>query len=182
MYVLFGVLLTIAIILVVAATKPNTVHYERSTVINTRPERILAQIDDFREWGAWSPWDKLEPDTKRTYSGASSRVGAKYAWEGKKKAGVGNMEITQVTPDSVKLDLNFIKPWEAQCITLFKTTPEGQHTRLIWTMDGPNTYMGKVFGLFMNMDSMIGKDFETGLAGIKQEAEQQAAIDITRKP
>lgn len=172
MYVLFGVLLTIAIILIVAATKPDTVHYERSAVISARPERILAQIDDFRKWSAWSPWDKLEPDMQRTYSGAPSGVGAKYAWEGKKKAGAGHMEITRITADSLELDLRFIKPWEAKCVTLFKTMPEGDVTRLTWTMTGPNSYMGKVFGLFMNMDKMIGKDFETGLAGIKAQAEQ----------
>lgn len=171
-YVLLGILLTIAIILVVAALKPNTVHYERSAVINAPPERILAQINDFRKWSPWSPWEKLDPDMKREYSGAASGVGAKYRWSGNKKAGEGNMEIVGETPDSVKIDLHFIKPWEAKCITLFKTTPEAQGTRLTWTMDGPNSYMGKLFGLFVNMDKMIGKDFETGLAGIKAEAER----------
>lgn len=172
-FVLLGVLLTFAIILIAASTKPDTVHYERTIVINARPDRILSEIDDFHKWTAWSPWDKLEPDMKRTYSGASRGVGAKYAWEGKKKAGAGNMEMAEVTADSVKLDLNFIKPWEAHCIARFKTTSEGQGTRLTWTMDGPNTYMGKVFSLVVNMDKIIGKDFETGLAAIKQQAEKQ---------
>ncbi len=171
-YVLLGVLLTFMIILIAAATKPNTVHYERSAVINAPADRILTHISDFHKWETWSPWDKLEPDMKRTYSGAAAGVGAQYKWEGKKKAGVGEMEIVEVRPDSVKVDLHFIKPWEARCITLFKVTPEGNASRLTWTMDGPNTYMGKLFGMFTDMDKMIGKDFETGLAGIKTLAEK----------
>lgn len=172
LYILLGIVLLIAIILIVAATKPNTVHYERSAVMNAPPDRILAQIDDFHAWRAWSPWEKLDPDMKREYSGAPKGVGAKYRWSGNNKAGEGHMTITEVTPDLVQLDLHFIKPWEAQCLTRFRTTREGNATRLTWTMDGPNTFMGKIFGLFVNMDRMIGKDFETGLAGIKTQAEK----------
>jgi len=108
---------------------------------------------------------------KREYSGAANGVGAKYHWSGNKKAGEGRMEIVEVRPDQVTIDLHFIKPWEAHCVTRFRAVPEGQGTRLIWTMDGPNTFMGKVSGLFVNMDKMIGRDFETGLAGIAQQAE-----------
>lgn len=171
-YVLLGVLITFMIILIAASTKPNTVHYERSAVINAPADRILGHITDFRKWGGWSPWDKLEPDMKRTYSGAASGVGAQYKWEGGKKAGVGEMAIVDTTPDSVKIDLHFIKPWEARCVTLFKVVPEGQGHRLTWTMDGPNSYMGKLFGMFTDMDKMIGKDFESGLAALKEQAER----------
>lgn len=175
MYVLFGVLLTIAIILVTAALKPNTVHYERSAVIHASADRILSQISNFRSWQPCSPWERLDPAMRREYHGADRGVGAKYHWSGNQKAGEGEMEIIDEKPDSVTIDLHFMKPWEAKCITVFKTTPEPHGTRLTWTMDGPNTYMGKLFGLFANMDKMIGRDFETGLAGIKAAAEDRHA-------
>lgn len=172
LYILLAFVALVAILLLAARGKPDTVHYERSTVINAPAERIIAQIRDFRKWTPWSPWEKLDPAMKREYGSTTSGVGAKYRWSGNKKAGEGHMEITGETPDSVTIDLRFIKPWEATCITLFKTTPEAEGMRLTWTMDGPNTFMGKVFGLFVNMDKMIGKDFENGLAGLKAKAEE----------
>lgn len=172
LYVLLALVAIIALILIIASTKPSTVHYERSTVINAPPERIIPHLIDFRKWEAWSPWDKLEPDMKRTYSGAQSGVGAMYAWEGKKKAGAGSMEITEANSQGVKVDLRFIKPWKAECIAQFHFAPQPNGTNVRWTMDGPNTFMGKVFGLFMNMDKLVGKDFETGLAGLKVEVEK----------
>ncbi len=171
-YVLLILAVLIAGILIVASTKPNTVHYERSTVINAASEMILPHLIDFHKWTAWSPWEKLEPGMKRSYSGAVSGVGATYAWEGKKKAGAGTMEILETGISGVKIDLRFIKPWKAECIAQFHFTPQPNGTNVRWTMDGPNTFMGKVFGLFMNMDKLVGKDFEIGLAGLKVEAEK----------
>ena len=172
LYILLGLAAIIAGMLIAASTKPNTVHYERSAVINTPPERILAQIDDFRKWSAWSPWEKLDPGMKREYGGPTNGLGANYHWIGNKKAGEGRMAITGQTADSVSIDLHFIKPMEARSRAMFRIQPEGPATRLTWTMDGPNSIMGKVFGLFVNMDKMIGKDFEAGLAAIKREAEK----------
>jgi hypothetical protein len=174
LYILLALVVILALILIIASTRPNTVHYERTTVINAPPERIIPHLIDFRKWEAWSPWDKLEPDMKRNYAGASSGVGAKYAWEGKKKAGAGSMEITEANSQGVKVDLRFIKPWKAECIAQFHFLPQPNGTNVRWTMDGPNTFMGKVFGLFMNMDKLVGKDFETGLAGLKAELEKDA--------
>lgn len=171
-YLLIGLAVVIALLLIVAAFKPDTVHYERSAVINAPPARILAEIEDFRKWTGWSPWEQLDPNMQREHSGAASGIGAKYHWTGNKKAGEGRMEVIGVTPDSVKINLHFIKPWEAKCTTLFATSLETQGTRLTWTMDGPNTYMGKLFGLFMNMDKMIGRDFEKGLAALKARVER----------
>jgi hypothetical protein len=172
---LLYILLTLAVIIVgillVASTKPNTVHYERSTVINAPPERILPHIVDFRKWQPWSPWEKMDADLKRSYSGATSGVGAKYAWAGK-KAGEGTMEVIEAANSGVKIDLRFIKPWKAECIAHFHFTPQTGGTSVRWTMDGPNNFMGKLFSVFMNMDKMIGKDFESGLAGLKTEAEK----------
>lgn len=171
LYILVGLVAIIVVILIVASTKPNTVHYERATVINASPDRITPHLVDFHNWMPWSPWEKMDADLKRDYSGAASGVGAKYAWAGK-KAGEGTMEVLEASNSGVKIDLRFIKPWEAVCIAKFHFTPQSGGTEVKWTMDGPNTFMGKLFGLFVNMDKMIGKDFENGLAGLKAEAEK----------
>lgn len=119
----------------------------------------------------WSPWEQLDPAMVRTYDGPPSGVGVKYHWRGNKKAGEGQMEIKERLPDQVTIDLHFIQPWVSRCITRFRATPEGEATRLTWTMDGPNTFMGKLFGLFVNIDRMIGRDFEKGLAALTTLAE-----------
>jgi len=155
-----------------ASNKPNTVHYERSTVINATPEKILPHLIDFHKWTAWSPWEKVDLNLKRTYSGAASGVGAQYAWESNSKAGTGTMEILETGSSGVKIDLRFIKPWKAECLAQFHFTPQPNGTDVRWSMDGPNTFMGKVFGLFMNMDKLVGKDFEIGLAGLKVVVEK----------
>ena len=108
LYILIGLVVIIAAILITASTKPGTVHYERSTVINAPPERILPHLVDFQKWAAWSPWEKVDPGMKRSYSGAMSGRGAKYAWSGNGKAGEGSMEVMEVTPNAVKVDLRFI--------------------------------------------------------------------------
>lgn len=171
LYILIGLAVIIAAILIAAATKSNTVHYERSTVINASPEKILPHLIDFHRWMPWSPWEKTDADMQRSYSGAATGVGAKYHWAGK-KAGEGTMEVLKEDTSGVKIDLRFMKPWKAECVVHFTFTPQPNGTHVRWTMDGPNSFMGKVFGLFANMDKMIGKDFETGLAGLKQQAEK----------
>lgn len=171
LYILIGLAVLIAIILIVASTKPNTVHYERSTTINASPERIQAQIVDFHKWMPWSPWEKKDPEMKRDYSGSNSGAGAKYGWNGNSKVGEGNMHIAEVTPDRVKIDMQFIRPWKAECAIQFQFTQQGGATKVLWSMDGPQIFMGKVMSLFMNMDKLIGKDFEDGLGGLKAAVE-----------
>jgi hypothetical protein len=170
--ILIGLAVVIVGILIAAARKPNTVHYERSTLINASPEKILPHITDFRKWMAWSPWEKLDPNMERDHSGAAQGIGAKYAWRGNSKAGAGTMEVLEAGTDGVKIDLRFVKPFKSDCITRFHFSTQNNGTMVRWTMDGPNSFMGKIFSLFMNMDKMIGKDFETGLAGLKAEAER----------
>jgi hypothetical protein len=172
LYILIGLALLIALILIVASTKPNAVHYERSTTINAAPEKILPHIVDFRKWRPWSPWEKKDPDMKRDFSGVSSGAGAKYHWVGNNKVGEGAMEVLSADNTGVRIDMHFIKPWKAECMAAFHFTPQGNGTHVRWTMDGPNLFMGKVMSMFMNMDKMIGKDFEAGLAGLKTEAEK----------
>lgn len=172
LYILLGLLGLIAVIVIAASTKPNTVHYERSTVINAAPDAILAHITDFHKWAPWSPWEKMDPDMQRTFSGAASGPGAKYGWTGNNKVGEGAMEITEVSGKLVRIHMHFIRPMNVQCDIRFSISAEGAANRLTWTMDGPNTFMGKVFSVFVNMDKMIGKDFEAGLAALKQVAER----------
>jgi len=129
-------------------------------------------INDFDAWPEWSPWEKLDPALKRMRSGASSGVGSVYAWEGNKKVGAGRMEILEtVPPEHVVVKLEFFKPFKARNIAEFHLEPADDATRVVWTMHGPSPYMMRVFGVFMNMDAMIGKDFEKGLAAMKQAAE-----------
>jgi hypothetical protein len=162
----------VAIPLIFAATKPARFQVKRQATVNAPPEKIFPLINDFHKWGAWSPWEKLDPNLKRTYSGAESGKGAAYAWEGNKRVGKGRMEITESTPYSrVVLDLHFIAPWEARNVTTFELAPSGGSTSVSWTMDGPATFMTKLMTVFVSMDAMVGKDFEAGLANLKAATE-----------
>jgi hypothetical protein len=171
-YILIGVAVLIAALLINAARRPDTVHYERSIAINAAPSAILPHITDFRKWSDWSPWEKLDPGMKREFSGAQSGAGAKYCWSGNGKAGEGSMELLGASDDGVQIDLRFVRPFRNECTTWFRMAPQGVGTKVTWTMDGPNTFMGKLMGTFINMDKMVGKDFETGLADLKTLAER----------
>ncbi|MCC6937197.1 MAG: SRPBCC family protein [Flavobacteriales bacterium] len=172
LYILIGLAVLIAIILIAASTKPNTVRYERSIVINASPDRILPHITDFHKWNGWSPWDKKDPNMQREYTGAASGKGAKYAWNGNGKVGEGSMEVVEVSASAVRIDMHFIKPFKTDCDVWFRCVPEGTGTKVNWSMDSPDLFMGKVMGLFINMDKMIGKDFESGLIELKKQAEK----------
>jgi len=162
----------VAIILVLAALKPATFRVVRSATIEAPPEKIFGLLDDFHNWPAWSPWEKLDPGMQRTHSGTARGVGAKYHWLGNKKVGEGSMEILESTPPlRLKIKLDFIRPFEGHNITEFSLAPTGSATTVTWDMVGPSALMMRVMGLFMNMDQMIGKDFEAGLANLKAQVE-----------
>jgi hypothetical protein len=162
----------IVAVLIYAATRPDTLHVERSATVNASPEKIFPLINDFHSWTSWSPYEKRDPAMKRTYSGAPAGKGAIYEWEGNNDVGSGRMEITEApAPSKVVIKLDFIKPFEGHNIAQFTMQPNGGATNVVWTMDGPSPYLGKVIGVFMNMDRMIGTDFETGLANLKTLAE-----------
>ncbi|MGH9195493.1 MAG: SRPBCC family protein [Acidimicrobiia bacterium] len=167
------VVVLIAALLIYAATRPDTFRVQRATNIKAPPEKIFALINDFHSWGSWSAYEQKDPAMKRTYSGAANGEGAVYEWEGDKNVGTGRMEIMETSPPSkVTIKLDFVKPFEAQNIAEFTMEPEGDSTNVTWAMHGPSPYISKVIGIFINMDSMIGKDFETGLANLKTEAEK----------
>jgi hypothetical protein len=167
------VVVLIAILLVWAATRPDSFSVQRTATINAPPEKIYPLINDFHAWPAWSPWEKLDPAMKRTYSGAASGPGSVYAWDGNKDVGSGRMEITNAAaPSKVDIKLDFLRPFEAHNITEFTLQPTGGATNVTWRMHGPQPYVMKLMGIFSNMDTMVGKDFEAGLANLKAVAEK----------
>jgi len=167
------IVVVIAAILIFAATKPETFTVQRAASIKAPPEKIFAVLDDFHNWGVWSPWEKMDPDMKRTFSGAANGQGAVYEWQGNSKVGQGRMEITDATaPSQVTIKLDFIKPFEGHNVAEFLLQPNGDATNVTWTMRGPSPYIAKVMSVFCNMDSMIGKDFEAGLANLKAATEK----------
>ncbi|MEO6609673.1 MAG: SRPBCC family protein [Aestuariivirga sp.] len=170
---LIVILVIILAILGVAAMRPDGFSLSRSAEFHAPPEKVFAELNDFRNWAKWSPWEPMDPNLQRNYSGASSGKGAKYAWVGNKKVGEGNMEITKsVSNSSILLDLNFLKPFKASNVTEFTIVPHGKTTKLTWEMRGPTPFMMKIMHLFMNMDKMVGKDFEKGLANLKSVVEK----------
>ena len=143
----------------------------RSTRVQADVATVHALIDDFREWPKWSPWEGVDPELRRDYSGPDHGVGSTYHWSGNKKAGEGEMQIKESTPTSVVVDLEFLKPFKATNVTTFSLVPAGDATEVTWTMTGTRSalmsLMGKLF-----FDKAIGRDFEKGLAALKQSAEQ----------
>lgn len=162
----------IAGVLGIAARKPDTFRIQRTGVIGAPPEKILPLLTDFHRWAEWSPWEKLDPEMKRTFSGAESGRGAVYAWDGNKKAGGGRMEITGSSPERVTIQLDFTRPFAAHNVTTFTLQPRGGRTEVVWAMDGPQPFMNKVMGVLINLDKLVGKDFDAGLANLKAIAER----------
>lgn len=165
--------IAIAIVLILAATKPETFSVQRAAIVNAPPEEIFPLINDFRQWGSWSPYEHKDPAMKRTYSGAVRGKGAVYAWEGDKNVGEGRMEILDASaPSKIVIKLDFFTPFEAHNTAEFTMQPQGDDTRVTWRMHGPAPFMARIMHLFINIDNMVGKDFEAGLANLKRLAEK----------
>jgi K+-transporting ATPase KdpF subunit len=162
----------VAIVLILAMTKPDRFRVERAAAINAPPEKIFSLIDDFHQWRSWSPWEDRDPAMKRSFEGTERGKGAVYAWDGNKNVGAGRMEIlTATAPSTIVIKLDFIKPFEGHNTAEFTILPQGGATNVTWAMHGPAPVMHRVMQVFMNMDRMIGKDFEAGLANLKKAAE-----------
>ena len=165
--------IAIAIILILAATKPDTFRVERSAVVNVSADKVYPFVADFHQWLNWSPWEGRDPALKRTYSGSDRGKGAVYAWDGNKNVGSGRMEILETSaPSKILIKLDFFKPFEGHNTAEFTMLPQGDATHLTWTMTGPAVFMSKVMQVFMNLDRMIGRDFEAGLANLKRLTEK----------
>jgi hypothetical protein len=167
------VVVLIAAVLLFAATRPDSFRVTRTTSIKAPPERIFPLINEFNRWSAWSPYEKKDPAMKRTFSGPAAGKGAVYAWEGNKDVGKGRLEIADASvPSRVVLNLDFSEPFEAHNVVDFTLEPKGDATQVTWAMRGPMPFLSKVITLFVDMDRMVGGDFETGLANLKAIAEQ----------
>ncbi|WP_336800734.1 SRPBCC family protein [Kaistia sp. MMO-174] len=162
----------IGVVLAYAATRPDHFRVERQARIQAPADRIFPLIADFHSWATWSPYEKLDPAMHRSYSGPQSGKGAVYEWSSDGKAGTGRMEIADASPPSrVEIDLAFTRPFQARNVAAFTLEPDGDATRVSWSMDGTTPFLAKVIGLFVDMDKMVGRDFETGLANLKAATE-----------
>jgi uncharacterized protein YndB with AHSA1/START domain len=173
--VIVAIVLAIAIaaILGLAATKPGTIQVERAIDIKAPAENVYPLISDFHQWVAWSPYEKKDPAMKRTYGGSASGKGATYAWDGDRNVGSGRMEILEATPPSkVVIKLDFFTPFEGHNTAEFTMLPQGDGTHVTWVMHGPANFMSRLIQVFINLDNMIGRDFEAGLANLKAVTEK----------
>ena len=173
--VVVAIILAIAIaaILIRAATRPNTLRVERAIDIKAPAERIFPLISDFHQWLKWSPYEQKDPAMKRSYGGAESGKGAIYAWDGDKNVGSGRMEILEATaPSKIVIKLDFFKPFEGHNTAEFTMLPQGDGTHVTWVMHGPANFMSRLIQMFINLDKMIGRDFEAGLAKLKTITEK----------
>ena len=162
-----------AAILIIAANKPQTLRVQRAIGIEAPAEKIFPLISDFHQWLKWSPYEQKDPAMKRTYGGADSGKGATYAWDGDKNVGSGRMEILEATaPSKVVIKLDFFKPFEGHNTAEFTMLPQGDGTHVTWVMHGPANFMSRLMQVFLNLDKMIGRDFEAGLARLKTITEK----------
>lgn len=165
----------VGLLLGVAMTRPDTYQVQREVEIGAAPPAVFANLEDFKRWRDWSPWEKLEPGMQRTYAGAEHGVGASYTWQGD-KVGSGTMTVTEASaPQRLAIKLAFVKPFEETSLQQFALTPTAAGTRVRWSMHGPLRLGGRVMSLFTDMDKIIGRDFETGLTQLKQLCEKPSA-------
>lgn len=162
----------IATVLALALSKPDTFRVERSLAMTATPDAIYPHIADFHRWTGWSPYESRDPAMKRTFGGAASGEGATYAWDGNNNVGAGRMEILEARPSSkLRIKLDFERPFEGHNIAEFTLATQGAGTLVTWAMSGPAPFLSKLMQVFINIDSMIGKDFEAGLASLKKRTE-----------
>lgn len=173
--VLWSLLVLVVIVALFAgfvAMQPGEFNISRKATFNATPEKVFAHVSDFHKWENWSPWAKLDPECKYTYDGPAAGKGSIITWAGNDEVGEGKMTILECKPgELIRIKLDFIKPFESSCNTVFNFQPEGDQTLVTWTMSGHHNFISKAMCLFMNMDQMVGKDFEKGLASMKSVVE-----------
>jgi uncharacterized protein YndB with AHSA1/START domain len=170
--VLVIIVAAIAAFLAYASSRPDAFAVSRSVTIAAAPEKIFPILNDFTAWPSWSPYEKLDPAMQRTLGAITKGKGATYAWEGNGKVGAGNMELTASNPSSlVAIDLNMQKPMKVSNKVTFTLTPNGKQTNVTWAMQGKSPFVAKLMGVVMDMDKMVGAQFEEGLANLKRVVE-----------
>lgn len=173
--ILIGIAAVIVLFVVVVAVQPSHYRVSRSATIPAAPAVVFEHVNDLHKWDAWSPWAKLDPAMKVTFDGPQAGAGASYAWVGNKEVGEGKMSITESKVNElVRLKLEFIKPFASTAMTEFTFKAEGNQTSVTWSMTGDKNFISKAFCLFMNMDKMVGGDFEKGLGGLKSVVQMAA--------
>jgi hypothetical protein len=174
-YIGIGLLVVVVAGLAFIASRPAEFRIERSAVVVAPPDVVFAMINDFHKWVEWSPYEKFDPDMKKTFTGPSAGPGANYAWSGNSKAGEGQITILESKPgELVRMQLEFTRPFACQNEVNFKLVPSAGGTQVSWIMDGKNNFVGKAFSTFMNMDAMVGKEFENGLANLDTLAQAES--------
>ena len=170
--ILIALALVIAVFLIVVAMQPAQYCVARSATVAAPAQPVFAQVNDFHKWEAWNPWGKIDPAMKHSYEGAPAGTGAIYSWVGNKEVGEGRMTITESRPSElIRIKMQFFKPFAGNSIAEFTFKPAGNQTAVTWSMSGDKNFMAKAIHLFMNMDKMIGGQFEKGLAQIKSLVE-----------
>jgi hypothetical protein len=170
--ILISLAVIVIVFVVIVALQPSEFQVARSTTTSAPRAAVFAQVNDFHKWEAWNPWGKIDPAMKQTYEGAPAGIGAIYTWAGNNEVGEGRMTITESRPsDLIRIKLEFFKPFAGTNIAEFTFKPEGNQTAVTWSMEGKNNFMAKAIHLFMNMDKMIGGQFEKGLATMKSVVE-----------
>lgn len=173
--ILIGVAVVLAVFLIIVALQPSTFRVTRSLAVAAPADAIFPHVNELKKWAAWNPWEKIDPNMKLTYEGPAAGVGASYSWVGNKDVGEGRMTITASRPnEAVRFRLEFFKPMAGVSDAEFTFKPQGNQTEVSWTMTGKNNFIAKAFCLFMNMDKMIGGQFEKGLADLKSIVETEA--------
>ncbi|MCI0335724.1 MAG: SRPBCC family protein [Planctomycetes bacterium] len=166
--ILLGLVAVIGVLLIVIATRPTDFRVTRSARMNATPAAVFAQVNDFHNWEAWSPWVKMDPNAKSTFEGPSSGTGSVFHWDGNKDVGAGSMTILQSDPnDRIHIKLAFVRPFAATNDVEFTFKPEGDQTAVTWSMAGKNNFTAKAIGLFMDCEKMVGEQFDKGLANMK---------------
>jgi hypothetical protein len=173
MYILGGLVVAIAMFAAIVAVQPADFRLSRRATMPAPPAVVFPHVNNFRNWRGWSPWENIDPDLTRTYSGAEAGAGAAYHWLGNRRVGEGRMTITESKPgEHVRIKLEFLKPFQATNLTDFTFQKEGAGTNVTWTMTGQRNFLMKAFGLLMTMDKIVGKQFEEGLANLRATVER----------
>jgi hypothetical protein len=165
--ILWALLALLLAVVLAAATRPDSFRIERSLRVEASAVQVLALLEDFHRWAEWSPWEHIDPGMQRSYSGSPSGKGAVYAWSGNGKAGAGRMELVDIAADRVLIQMDFLKPFKAHNTVEFMLHNQGEATLVVWAMYGPSPFISKLMGLVINMDKLVGRDFEKGLANLQ---------------
>jgi hypothetical protein len=164
--------IAVGTLLIFAATRPDTFRVERSASIKAPAEKLHPLINDMRVFNTWNPYNLKDPNIRGEYRGPQAGPGATYLFEGNKDVGKGSISIVETAPAKVTMKLDMLEPFEGHNVVEFILAPQGDATEVTWAMHGPSPFMAKLVGVFMNMDRMIGRDFEAGLANLKARAER----------